>query len=103
MRYTLDVQFIGTQNGILAKIQHLREQSSWAWVPKSMSILMKLGRNFSRSGLFLVVYEGGVLKSLAEVSVMSGVVCCTGFCMDGTGKLAATRVGREVQVHSSSY
>lgn len=31
----------------------------------------------------------------------SGVVSCAGLCMGGTGKLAVTRVGREVQVHSS--
>lgn len=30
--------------------------------PKSMCILMKLGRNFSRGGLFLVVCEGVVLN-----------------------------------------
>lgn len=29
---------------------------------KTMCILMKLGRNFSRGGLFLVVHEGGVLN-----------------------------------------
>lgn len=62
---------------------------------------MKLGRNFSRGGLFLVVYGWGCPESLAEVAVRSGTEYCTGFCMDGTGKLAVTRVGREVQVHSS--
>lgn len=31
------------------------------------------------------------------------MVCCTGFCTDGTGRLAVTRMGREVQVHSGPY
>lgn len=102
MRYALDVQFIGIQNGILAKMQHLREQSSWAWVKKHVHF-DEARKKFSRGVLFLVVCDGGCPKSLAEVSVMSGMVYCSGFCMDGTGELAVTVVGREVQVHSSPY
>lgn len=76
--------------------------SSWAWVKKHVHF-DEVRKKLWQRWIILGCLWWGCPESLAGIAVRSGVVSCTGFCMDGTGKLAVTRVGREVQVHSSPY